>query len=129
MRSLALAATFVLAVSCFAYNDDAPQVNTLSPKVAKPGDTLEITGVRLDENKVDEVFLTDHKFDMKMKLLKQEATCLKVRVPPFVKPGRMQLLLLTKGDDPKLLEQPLYVLIEENSTQIGQLKKEPEKQK
>ena len=54
MRSLALAATFVLAVSCFAYNDDAPQVNTLSPKVAKPGDTLEITGVRLDENKVDE---------------------------------------------------------------------------
>ena len=43
-------------------------------------------------------------------------------MPPFAKPGRMQVLALTKGDDPKLLEQPLYVVIEEAQTQVTQVK-------
>jgi hypothetical protein len=99
-------------------------MNTISAKTAKPGDIIEITGVGLESAKIDEVYLTDHKFDMKVKLLEQTPTLIKMRVPPFAKPGRMQLLMLTRSDDPKLLEQPLYLLIEDPSTtEVTQVKK------
>ena len=113
---------------CFAGTDgDAPQMNTMSAKTAKPGDIIEITGVGLEAGKVDEIYLTDHKFDMKVKVLEQKDTSIKLRVPPFAKPGRMQLLVLTKGDEPKLLEQPLYLLIEDpNAIEVTQVKKAEE---
>ena len=66
----------------------------------------------MGKSKVDEVFLTDHRFDLKVKVLEQTETILKIRVPPFVKPGRQQLLFLTKGTNPVYLEQPLFVLVE-----------------
>jgi len=117
-----LVATLLFALSCFGDDlDEAPHMNAVSPKVAKPGDTLEVTGVGLDESKIEEVYLTDHKFDMRVKVLEQKDKLIKLRVPPFAKAGRMQLLVLTKGDDPKLLEQPVYVLIEEPKTEIGQV--------
>ena len=119
-------ATLLVTVStCVAYADDqAPQVNGMSPKSAKPGQVLDITGISLDASKIDEVFLTDHKFDMRVKVLEQNDKLIKFRVPPFAKPGRLQLLLLTTGEEPKLLEVPAYVVIEENTTEIGQVKKD-----
>ncbi|SRR5579883_116161 len=115
------------SISLSAVDGDAPQMNTISAKSAKPGDILEISGVGLEAAKVDEIYLTDHKFDMKVKVLEQKETSIKMRVPPFAKPGRMQLLVLTKGDDPKLLEQPLYLLIEDpNTTEVTQVKKPEE---
>src|SRR5579885_673322 len=112
------------SISLSAVDGDAPQMNTMSAKSAKPGDIVEITGVGLDAAKVDEVYLTDHKFDMKVKVLEQKDTVIKMRVPPFAKPGRMQLLVLTKGDEPKLLEQPLFLLIEDpNAIEVTQVKK------
>ena len=118
-------ATLLLGVStCLAYADDqAPQVSGMAPKSAKPGQVLDITGISLDASKIDEVFLTDHKFDMRVKVLEQNDKLIKFRVPPFAKPGRMQLLLLTKGEEPKLLEVPAYVVIEDNATEIGQVAK------
>jgi hypothetical protein len=102
--------------------DEAPQVTGMSPKNAKPGEVLEISGLSLGANKIDEVYLTDHKFDMKVKVVEQKGELIRFRVPPFAKPGRMQLLLLTKGDHPLLLEQPAYVVIEDTSTEIGMRK-------
>jgi hypothetical protein len=115
------------SVSYVAADGDAPQMNTMSAKSAKPGDIIEISGVGLESSKIDEIYLTDHKFDMKVKVLEQKDTLIKMRVPPFAKPGRMQLLVLTKGDDPKLLEQPLYLLIEDpTTTEVTQVKKPEE---
>lgn len=122
MRSLLLVG-ILSSLGCFAADGDAPQMNTISAKTAKPGDIVNITGVGLDPSKIDEVYLTDHKFDMKVKVLEQKATSITLRVPPFAKPGRMQLLVLTKGDQPKLLEQPLYLLIEDPATEVTQVKK------
>ncbi len=48
-----------------------------------------------------------------MKILEQSATTLKIRIPPFAKPGRFQLLFLTTGKPPVLLEQPFSIQIEE----------------
>ena len=75
------------------------QANRMEPKIAKPG-MVAISGVALGKNKIEEVFLTDHLFDMK------------IRIPPFAKAGRQQLLLLTTGEDQAYLEQPVYVLVE-----------------
>jgi hypothetical protein len=124
MRTLLLMA-IVTSISCFG--DDSPEPKTISAKVAKPGDTLIISGKGLGANKIDEVYLTDHKFDMKVKVLEQKETSITVRVPPFAKPGRVQLLMLTKGDQPALLEQPLYLVIEEATTAMGPVKKSDSK--
>jgi len=98
-----------------AFAADSPQMMTISAKSAKPGDTLVITGIALGADKVDEVYLTDQKFDMKVKVLAQKDNSITLRVPPFAKPGRLQLLCLTKGTEPALLEQPLYVVIKDSN--------------
>jgi hypothetical protein len=118
-----IAPAMLLATCCFAADALAPQIATVSPKVVKPGDTVVVTGVSLSEDRVDEVYLSDHKFDMKVKVLSQNSKEIKFRVPPFAK-GRMQLLMLMKpykDEDPKLLELPAYLLIEEVSTEITQV--------
>jgi|GEM_PF-1471518 hypothetical protein len=116
LAPLALIASSLAGVPGLASDGNhAPEMNAISARTAKPGDTLIISGVSLGENRIDEVYLTDHKFDMKMKVLEQKDSYIKVRVPPFAKPGRMQILCLTKGDTPTLLEQPLYVLIKDPS--------------
>jgi hypothetical protein len=119
---LAISAACLMAQNSAPAPDPAPQMETLSAKTAKPGDVIEISGVGLSERKIDELYLTDHKFDMRVKVLEQKDTLIKFRVPPFAKPGRMQILALTKGEDPKLLEQPLYLLIEDPATQVTQVK-------
>ena len=62
---------------------------------------------------MDEVYLTDHTFDMKVKVLDQTEDSIEFRIPPFVKPGRLQLLVKTAGKEPVLLEQPVYITVEE----------------
>jgi hypothetical protein len=124
MRLFLLAS--MLAAMCFAGpGDDAPQMTSASAKNAKPGDIIDISGLGLGSKAVDEVYLTDHKFDMKVKLLEQNDKLIKFRVPPFAKPGRVQLLMLTTGDTPQLLEEPVYILIEEPSTEVGQVTARP----
>jgi hypothetical protein len=125
-----IAPALLLASCCFAGTDElSPQISTVLPRVAKPGDTVVVTGVSLGEDRVVEVYLSDHKFDMKVKVLEQSGKMIKFRVPPFAK-GRMQLLMLMKQkgeEDPKLLELPAYLLIEEISTEIGQVQEKGKK--
>jgi len=119
-----LVPAMLLALSYFGQDELAPEIKTVAPRVVKPGDTVVVTGVSLGEDRVDEVYLSDHKFDMKVKVLEQSAKMIKFRVPPLSKPGRMQLLMLMKAekeDDAKLLELPAYLLIEEPSTEITQV--------
>lgn len=104
----------LLATGATAFGFDGyPQADKLEPRVAKVGTVLTITGNALNKDKVDEVYLTDHRFDMKVKVLEQSENILKIRIPPFAKPGRLQLLFLTAGDKPAYLEQPLYVQVDE----------------
>jgi len=89
-----------------------PQVRTIEPRNPKPGDIVSVTGIFLESAKVDDAFLTDHRFDLKVKLIEQTPTTLKFRIPPFIRAGRHQLLLQTTGDTPKLLEQPVFVVVD-----------------
>jgi hypothetical protein len=120
-----LSATNFLALA----GDLAPQMTEISQKAAKPGEIITVSGLGLNSKNIDEIYLTDHKFDMRVKVLDQKETEIKFRVPPFAKPGRMQLLFLTKGDEPKLLEQPVYLLVEDPNAEIAEAKPAPERPK
>jgi hypothetical protein len=90
-----------------------PLMNTVQPDAGKIGSVLRIRGVFLDKAKVDEVYLTDHTFDMKVKVLGQTEDYIEFRIPPSVKPGRLQLLVKTTGHEPLLLEQPVFITVQE----------------
>jgi hypothetical protein len=89
-----------------------PQMKSVDPDTAKSGDMLTVTGENLDKANVADVFLTDGKNDFKTVITEQEAGQLKVKVPTSAKPGRLALMVLTKGKEPKLIEQPVKVTIE-----------------
>jgi hypothetical protein len=132
LTMILIAPVLLLMLAGGTPDDLAPQISTVTPRVVKPGDTVVVTGVSLGEDLVDEVYLSDHKFDMKVKVLEQSAKMIKFRIPPLSKPGRMQLLMLMKAvkeDEPKLLELPAYLLIEEVSTQITQVEGSQDKSK
>ncbi|HTR34592.1 MAG TPA: IPT/TIG domain-containing protein [Bryobacteraceae bacterium] len=90
-----------------------PQMHTVQPDSGKIGSVLRIHGVYLGKTTVDEVYLTDHTFDMKVKVLDQADDSIEFRIPPSVKPGRLQLLVKTTGKQPLLIEQPVYITVEE----------------
>jgi hypothetical protein len=90
-----------------------PVMKIVEPDSGKIGSVLQVHGLYLGKTKVDEVYLTDHTFDMKVKVLGQSEDIIEFRIPPSVKPGRLQLLVKTTGREPMLLEQPVFITVEE----------------
>ena len=90
-----------------------PVMDKVQPASGTIGTVLRIHGNFLGKDRVDEVYLSDHTFDVKVKVLDQKDDAIEVRVPPFVKPGRLQFVLKTVGKEPLILEQPLFVTIDE----------------
>jgi hypothetical protein len=84
-----------------------PRMTAVDPGEGKPGDTITVTGENLEKANVAEIYLTDGKNDLKLQVLEQAATTVKVKVPNNCKPGRWALMVLTTGKDPKLIEQPV----------------------
>src|SRR5579862_8865356 len=107
--------SLVLAAPLFAQvpKDQVPQMDNVEPKNGTVGSVLKATGAFLGKAKVDEVYLTDHTFDMMVKVLDQTDNSIQFRIPPSVKPGKLQLLVKTTGKEPVLLEEPVYITVEE----------------
>jgi hypothetical protein len=102
--------------------DQVPEMKNVEPKNGKIGSVLRATGLHLGKTKVEEVYLTDHTFDMMVKVLDQTDNSIQFRIPPSVKPGKLQLLVKTTGKEPVLLEEPVYVTVEEEkdtSTEVA----------
>jgi hypothetical protein len=102
----------LFGVAVLLAQSGVPQMKSVEPDTAKSGDVLTVTGENLDRANVADVFLTDGKNDFKTTITEQEAGTLKVKVPGTAKPGRLALMILTKGKEPKLIEQPVKVTIE-----------------
>lgn len=111
MRPVLLLSLFCLSGT--ALMAQVPVMNQVVPDSGKIGSVLKIQGQFLDKAKVDEVYLSDHTFDMKVKVLAQTDHSIEIRIPPFAKPGRLQLVVKTTGRDPEILEQPVYITIED----------------
>lgn len=89
-----------------------PDVTKVDPDTAKAGAVLGIAGENLGKDRVAEIYLTDGKTDIKMEIIEQTATALKVRVPDPVKTGRFSLMIMTATKPAQLFELPVKVTIQ-----------------
>jgi hypothetical protein len=101
---LAVAAVLLAAQSM-------PKMAAVEPGEGKAGDEITVSGENLDKKNVAEIYLTDGKVDVKLPVVEQTATSIKFKIPKEAKPGRLSLMLMTAGADPKLIEQPVKVTV------------------
>ncbi len=88
-----------------------PLLRAVTPDAATAGDTLTLTGENLEKARVAEVYLTTGPDNYKMQMITQESTKITAKVPANVKAGRLRLMVLTAGLEPRFLEQPVVVEI------------------
>lgn len=104
----------LLAVSFILVAQEAfPRMTSVDPATVKGGAVVTAVGENLDKKNVSQVFLTDGKNDIKVEVTEQEAASIKFKMPATIKPGRFGLMVLTTGKQPKLIEQPVKVTVEE----------------
>ncbi len=101
--------------ACFAvYGQQAmPRMTTVDPGNGKAGDVITVSGENLEKNQVAKVYLTDGKNDVVVEVTEQAPTTIKFKIPAKAAPGRFALMLLTTGKEPKLIEQPVKLTVEQ----------------
>jgi hypothetical protein len=115
MKNSVLAATLLFALASPAplhAQATMPRMNTVEPASGAIGDVLTVTGDNLDQDNVAALYLTDGKSDVKVAITEQTDTSIKFKIPPEARTGRFALMVLTRGKDPKLIEEPVKVTIE-----------------
>jgi len=75
-----------------------------------------VQGTNLDRDNVAALYLTDGQTDVKVPIIEQTATSIKFKIPPEAKPGRLSLMVLSKGTDPKLIQEPVKITVESDTT-------------
>jgi hypothetical protein len=120
---LSLVTMAVLALMVFAVppstlqavmQEALPRCVSVEPMSGKVGTEIVVTGENLGKEHVAELYFTDGKNDIKVVMSEQTATEIKCKIPPKVEVGvRYKLMVLTKGKEPKLIEQPVRVEIEQ----------------
>ncbi|MBI3208675.1 MAG: IPT/TIG domain-containing protein [Candidatus Solibacter usitatus] len=88
------------------------RMTTVEPDKGKAGDEITVNGENLDSKGVGDIYLTDGKNDIKVQVVSQAATIIKFKIPASAKPMRYALMLVTKGPDPKMIEQPVKLTVE-----------------
>jgi len=109
--SLRIGLLFALAAPGFLFAQ-LPQMQAVEPASGKGGDVITVSGEHLDPNIVAALYLSNGKEDFKVEITEQTDSAIKFRIPLHAKPGRLALMVLTKGTDAKLIEEPVKVLIE-----------------
>jgi len=109
---LSLIALLLLAVS-FCYAQQAmPRMTTVEPGNAKTGDVVTVAGENLQKTQVAKVYLTDGKNDTVAEITEQADKEVKIKIPKCPA-GRFSLMILTTGKEPKLIEQPVRLTVEQ----------------
>lgn len=97
-----------------AMQDVLPRCISVEPLSGKAGTEIVITGENLGKDHVAELYFTDGKADIKVVMTEQTPTQIKTKIPAKAEAGvRYKLMVLTRGKEPKLIEQPVRVEIEE----------------
>jgi len=106
-------ATFVLSAAVI---DEpvrpTPLVRTLAPSPAKPGNTLVATGQNLGKELVASVYLTQGDATFQVEITSQTPDTIKMKLPANLKPGRFGFMILTRGETPRYIDEPVFVYIE-----------------
>jgi IPT/TIG domain len=110
---LSLIVPLLLAASFAFAQQPMPRMTTVDPATGKIGDVITVAGQNLEKDLVTKVYLTDEKNDVLVDVIDQTATSIKFKIPAKAIPGRFALMLLTAGKEPKLIEQPVKVTVEQ----------------
>ncbi len=110
---LSLIVPLLLAASFAVAQQPMPRMTTVEPANGKIGDLITVAGENLQKDTVSKVFLTDGKNDVPVDITDQSATNIKFKIPAKATPGRFALMLLTSGKEPKLIEQPVKVTVDQ----------------
>jgi hypothetical protein len=86
-------------------------MSSVDPTSGKAGDVLAVSGENLDKANVAKVYLTDDKNDFVCEVTEQSPTAIKLKIPAKAA-GRLALMILTTGKEPKLVTQPVKVNVE-----------------
>lgn len=107
-----------LAVPVLFAQEATPRFTQVEPMLGKAGTEITVTGEHIGKTMVAELYFTDGKTDIKTPMLTQTDTTITCKIPEGVKPGiRYRLMVLTKGKEPRLIEQPVRVEIEGEETE------------
>jgi hypothetical protein len=112
MRILRIGSLFLFGLAAFL-PAQVPEMKGLHPDSGAVGAVVRANGVYLGKDKVEGVYLSDHTLDLMVKVLTQSDNVIEFRIPPSVKPGKLQLVLKTTGKQQYLLEQPFYITVQE----------------
>jgi len=103
-----------LAAALAAFAQQAmPKMSTVDPGNGKAGDEITVAGENLEKAHVAKVYLTDGKNDLQLDLTEQNPTSIKFKIPAKASAGRFALMLLTTGKEPKLIEQPVKLTVDQ----------------
>lgn len=103
----------ILAAPPSTAQEPIPRCTTVEPMSGKVGTEIVVTGENLDKQFVAKLYLTDGQHDIEMTITEHAATTLKSKIPNAAKAGiRYKLMILTKGKEPKLIEQPVRFEVE-----------------
>lgn len=90
-----------------------PRCSTVEPANGKVGTEIVVTGENIGKELVAKLYLTDGKNDIELPIGEHTATTIKTKIPAAAKVGeRYKLMILTKGKEPKLIEQPVRFEVE-----------------
>jgi IPT/TIG domain len=93
-----------------------PMMRTIEPELGKVGDMLVIDGENLGQDSVAALYLTDGTVDVKVPIIEQTDVSIKFRIPTAAKPGRLTLMVLTKEKPQRLIEEPVKITVEPETT-------------
>jgi hypothetical protein len=111
LRSVLL--VFLSALTAAELNSQSmPMMRTVDPYNAKIGAEVLVSGENLGNDLVAEVYIGVNGKNTKVDLISQTEKELKFKVPKL-KAGPYRLLVLTKGADPAIIEEPVRLVIEE----------------
>jgi hypothetical protein len=112
---LAVSFPVMLALVAFVVEAAAqslPMMRTLDPYSAKAGAEVVVTGDNLGKEAIAEVFIRADGKDTKVELTSQAEKEVKFKVPN-VKPGPYRVVVLTKGAEPTMVEEPVRLVVEQ----------------
>ncbi len=111
---LSLVVPLIMAAWLAAYAQQTmPRMTTVEPANGKVGDIITVAGENLEKTNVAKVFLTDGQKDMQVEITEQAASAIKFKIPAKCETGRFALMLLTTGKEPKLIEQPVKLTVDQ----------------
>lgn len=116
-RSFILLLALALALPAVALAaNGVPMMRALDKEEAKRGDSVVVSGENLGKANVGELYLTDGANDVKLTITEQTNSAITFVVGKEVKFGRYSLMILTAGETPMFIEQPVKLNVVERYT-------------